>query len=305
MIFAVALALYVVPSNEYIFLPDRAHPVAPLVTVPGGHDPAKGGDLLRRRDRPQGDDPREALRRPAQRRDLYPATAVNPPGVNDTQRQRIDLEDMTHSQQVAAAVALQRGRQEGGRCVRPARSSTEVVGGLPADGKLEPDDVIVGDRRQAGAQPRRTSSPRCRGARSARRSRSRSTRDSRRSSSGCAPSPRARSRPARGRRHPGRDRGRHPPADPRQHRRGQRRRAVGRPRVRARGAAEAGPRRRPRPQDRRDRRDLPGRLGRPDRRNQAERRSARAKRVWTPSSCPLGRTPAMRARRRMGFGSSL
>ena len=30
-----SLALLVVPSNEYIFLPDRAHPVAPLVTVAG------------------------------------------------------------------------------------------------------------------------------------------------------------------------------------------------------------------------------------------------------------------------------
>jgi len=45
---ALVLALVVLPSsvvgsNEYIFLPDRAHPVAPLVTFPGSHDPTKGG----------------------------------------------------------------------------------------------------------------------------------------------------------------------------------------------------------------------------------------------------------------------
>ena len=39
---AVVLALLVLPSNEYIFLPDPAHPVAPLVTVQGGHDPKRG-----------------------------------------------------------------------------------------------------------------------------------------------------------------------------------------------------------------------------------------------------------------------
>ena len=32
-------ALALIPSSDYIFLPDRAHPVAPLVDVAGGHDP--------------------------------------------------------------------------------------------------------------------------------------------------------------------------------------------------------------------------------------------------------------------------
>ena len=45
VLFAVALTLYVVPSNEYIFLPDKAHPVAPLVTVQGGHDPARAASI--------------------------------------------------------------------------------------------------------------------------------------------------------------------------------------------------------------------------------------------------------------------
>ncbi|MEA2424055.1 MAG: hypothetical protein QOH13_465, partial [Thermoleophilaceae bacterium] len=43
VLLVVVLALLILPSDEYIFLPDPAHPVAPLVTVPGGHDPTKGG----------------------------------------------------------------------------------------------------------------------------------------------------------------------------------------------------------------------------------------------------------------------
>ena len=41
VLFAVAVALLIIPSSDYIFLPDRAHPVAPLVTVKGGHEPTR------------------------------------------------------------------------------------------------------------------------------------------------------------------------------------------------------------------------------------------------------------------------
>ena len=142
VLFAVALTLYVVPSNEYIFLPDKAHPVAPLVTVRGGHDPVKGGiyfvDVIVRKatilEKLFG-----GLHNGA---DLYPASAVNPPGVGDQQRRRIDLQDMRHSQQVAAAVAL---RAAGKPVVlRSTGALIDQVGaGMPAAGKLEPDDVIV------------------------------------------------------------------------------------------------------------------------------------------------------------------
>ena len=33
----VAVLLWLLPSNTYIFLPDRARPVDPLITVQGGH----------------------------------------------------------------------------------------------------------------------------------------------------------------------------------------------------------------------------------------------------------------------------
>jgi len=132
----------VIPSSRYVFLPDTAHPVAPLVTVPGGRDPSHGGvyfvDVVVRKatllERLFG-----GLHEGA---DLYPAKAVNPPGVGEKQRRQIDLQDMHRSQEIAAAVAL---RAAGKKVVlRPVGARVAFVeDGKPAVGKLEPDDVIV------------------------------------------------------------------------------------------------------------------------------------------------------------------
>jgi Lon-like protease len=139
---AVVLALMVLPSNEYVFLPDPAHPVAPLVTVKGGHDPQRGSvyfvDVIVKKasllERLFG-----GLHEGA---DLYPAGAVNPPGVNDAQRRRIDAEDMRRSQQVAAAVALRAAGKK--VTLRSTGALVDAIDpSLPAAGKLEPDDVIV------------------------------------------------------------------------------------------------------------------------------------------------------------------
>ncbi|MFL5961354.1 MAG: PDZ domain-containing protein [Gaiellaceae bacterium] len=139
---AVVLALVVLPSNEYIFLPDQAHPVAPLVSVQGGHDPTRGGvyyvDVIVRK--------ATWLERlfPGihSGADLYPVTAIDPPGVTDQLRQKLDLQDMRLSQQIAAAVAL---RAAGKKVVmRPVGARIAfVVKGLPAFEKLQPGDVIV------------------------------------------------------------------------------------------------------------------------------------------------------------------
>jgi PDZ domain-containing protein len=139
----VVLALLVIPANEYVFLPDIAHPVAPLVTVQGGHDPTRGAvyfvDVVEQRatlfDKLTG----AALRNGA---DLYPAQAVDPPGVSPQLRLKLDLQDMHLSQQVAGAVAL---RAAGMKVVmRSVGVRVTLVGqGFPAFGKLEPGDVIV------------------------------------------------------------------------------------------------------------------------------------------------------------------
>jgi PDZ domain-containing protein len=142
ILIVVVAGAYVVPSDEYIFLPDPAHPVAPLVKVRGGHEPATGGiyfvDVVVRKasilEKLFG-----GLHEGA---DLYPASAVNPPGTTDKERRRIDLEDMANSQQIAALVAE---RAAGKNVVfTQVGARVEAVGaGFPADGKLQPDDVIV------------------------------------------------------------------------------------------------------------------------------------------------------------------
>jgi len=116
--------------------------VAPLVTVKGGHDPARGGvyfvDVIVRKatilERLFG-----GLHEGA---DLYPAGAINPPGVNDAQRRRIDIEDMRRSQQIAAAVALQAAGKK--VVLRSTGALVDAIDPkLPAAGRLEPDDVIT------------------------------------------------------------------------------------------------------------------------------------------------------------------
>ena len=142
VLLAVAVVLAVLPSNEYIFLPDKAHPVAPLVTLPNEHPPAKGGvyfvDVIVRKatllERLFG-----GLHDGA---DLYPATDVNPPGVNDKLRRTIDLEDMQRSQQIAAAVAL-RALHKKVRVTSTGALIDAIGAGFPAVGKLAPDDVIT------------------------------------------------------------------------------------------------------------------------------------------------------------------
>ncbi len=139
---AIVLALVLAPSNDYIFLPDRAHPVAPLVTVPGGHDPERGSiyfvDVVVRKatllERIFG-----GLHTGA---DLYPASAVNPPGVGDAQRRQIDFKDMKRSQQTAAAVALRAAGKK--VTVRATGARVDLIEpGKPAVRKLEPDDVLT------------------------------------------------------------------------------------------------------------------------------------------------------------------
>ena len=141
---AVAGALYVIPSDHYLVLPDRARPADPLVTVPGERkgDGSAGGiymvDVLVRK--------ASVLERifPGieDGSSLVPAEQVNPVGVSDEQRRQSSLNEMSHSQQVAAAVAL----ESLGRKVTVKPNGVEVTlvrPDFPADGNLEIGDVIV------------------------------------------------------------------------------------------------------------------------------------------------------------------
>jgi Lon-like protease len=152
LLVVVALALWLIPSNTYIFLPDRAHPVDPLVRVQGGHKQRGGGiyfvDIFVRK--------ASLIERlwPGihEGAELVPKSALLAPGVSDTQRVAADQREMTRSQQIAAAVAL---RAAGYRVqAQPTGALVEQVAlDAPAAGKLLPTDVIV------GAAGRRVRSP--------------------------------------------------------------------------------------------------------------------------------------------------
>jgi PDZ domain-containing protein len=140
----VGILLLAPAGDTYIFLPDRAHPVDPLVTVEGGKSPRDGGgiyyvDVIVRR--------ATWLERliPAIREGstLVPGHALNPTGVSDEARRQGNLRQMSRSQSIAAAVAL---RALGHKVdVRATGALIETVfPGTPAAGRLQPTDVVVG-----------------------------------------------------------------------------------------------------------------------------------------------------------------
>ena len=136
--------LWLSPSNDYLLLPDQAHPVAPLVTVAkpkrgGGRDGIYFVDLIQRRAslaeslfssvRPDG-----ATR--------VPESRVNPHGIAESVRRQADLGQMARSQEIAAAVAL----RELGYNVKIRENGAfvaSIFSDLPAAGKIAPGEVIV------------------------------------------------------------------------------------------------------------------------------------------------------------------
>jgi Lon-like protease len=143
LLIAAGAFVWLFPSNTYIFLPDRAHAVAPIVVVQGGKDPNDGGgiyfvDIFVRK--------ATLLERlwPGihEGGQLVPASAVLPAGTSEKQRRQADAREMTRSQEVAAAVAL---RAAGYKVVaNPTGALIEQVDpSVPAAGRLQPTDIIV------------------------------------------------------------------------------------------------------------------------------------------------------------------
>jgi PDZ domain-containing protein len=137
------LLLWLVPSNTYIFLPDRAHPVDPLVSVPGAKQTTAPGGIyfvdifVRKASLLERLWP--GIHEGAQ---LVPASALLAPGASEKQRVAADAREMTRSQQIAAAVAL---RAAGYKVqANPTGALIEqVASDAPAAGKLLPTDVVV------------------------------------------------------------------------------------------------------------------------------------------------------------------
>jgi PDZ domain-containing protein len=141
-----ALALWLVPSGQYLLLPDKAQLVEPLVRIANEDETAAEADggiymvdiLVRKASLFERLFP--GLNDGAT---LVPARILNPAGVSEEQRRKSSDLDMTRSQEVAAAVAL----RQLGYTVEATPSGAEivlVVPGSPADeADLEPGDVIV------------------------------------------------------------------------------------------------------------------------------------------------------------------
>jgi Lon-like protease len=139
----VAAVLWLTPSNQYIFLPDKARPVEPLVTVDHKHPVRSSGgiyfvDILVRK--------ATLLERlwPGihEGGQLVPASALQAPGQSDSQRRQADLREMSRSQQIAAAVALRAAGYKVGAA--PTGALVDAVDpSRPAAGKIQPTDVIV------------------------------------------------------------------------------------------------------------------------------------------------------------------
>ncbi|HZS25197.1 MAG TPA: S16 family serine protease [Gaiellaceae bacterium] len=144
LVFGAALVLYDIPSSSYLLLPDTAHPVAPLVTVEGAH-PAKGTgavyfvDVVERR----ANELESLFPWIYSGSSLVPKSDVVPAGESSKAAQQADLEAMSVSQKIAAAVAL---RRLGYHVV--TRPSGVVVFALEptskAVGKVLEGDVITG-----------------------------------------------------------------------------------------------------------------------------------------------------------------
>jgi PDZ domain-containing protein len=140
---AIVAALFLLPSDSYLLLPDHARAVEPLVEVEGEKPMRDGGGIYF-----VAVDVRKAslIERvfPGihEGSTLVPEEQLLPPGVNEEARREGELRAMARSQQVAAAVAL-RGLGYPVRTTNVGVLVDALVADSPAVGKLRPNDVIA------------------------------------------------------------------------------------------------------------------------------------------------------------------
>lgn len=143
VLFALAvLILLRIPANQYILLPDIAHPVAPLVRVQGAR-PAKSGALYFVDVREQSASVLDTLIPWIhQHASFVPSSVIVPPCVSAAQAAAADQQQMAFSQRVAAVVAL---RKLGYHVVvKPTGVTVEqLILGTHAPCNLQLRDVVV------------------------------------------------------------------------------------------------------------------------------------------------------------------
>jgi PDZ domain-containing protein len=136
--------LWIVPSDQYLLIPDTPHPAAAAVQVPKEKPDGNGGGIyyLDVKERPARQLEVDFPGLAPDGSDFVPASAVQPPGANESEAHQFDLEQMATSQQIAAAVAL----KQLGYKVKVSANGALILAtgpGTPANGKLVPGDVIV------------------------------------------------------------------------------------------------------------------------------------------------------------------
>ena len=149
VVVAAALSLaWFAPSRDYLYVPNRAHPVAAKVKVEGEKPAAPGAGAIYYVD--------VSVRRatwaerllPFVRPDgatLVPKEEVVPPGSSFEDRHEDSLREMERSEKVAAAVALEEAGYKVAAIPRGALVEA-VASDAPAAAKLDSGDVIVGAR---------------------------------------------------------------------------------------------------------------------------------------------------------------
>jgi PDZ domain-containing protein len=142
LLLATVLILFLVPSGQYLLLPDVAHPVAPLVRVQGAR-PVKSGtlyfvDVVERR----ASELEALFPWIHPHASLEPAGAIVPPCATAAEAETAALQEMAFSQRVAAAVAL---RRLGYHVVVQPNGVVvaQLIGGTDAPCNLQPMDVIL------------------------------------------------------------------------------------------------------------------------------------------------------------------
>jgi PDZ domain-containing protein len=143
VLLGVAVALWLVPSDQYVLLPDRARPLAPFVTVKGERPDKDGGGIYYVAvEIKQASILEKLFHGLHDGATLVPAEAIRAPGESETQHRQEELRAMSLSQEVGAAVAL---KSLGYKVdlSSPGTVILDVDPKGPAAGKLRARDVVV------------------------------------------------------------------------------------------------------------------------------------------------------------------
>lgn len=138
-----ALFLYLIPSDQYVLLPDRARPLAPFVKVKGEQSDHDGGGIYYVAVEVKKASILEKLFPGIHDGStLVPASLILGPDESEKQHQREEFQAMALSQQVGAAVAL-KALGYPVKLQSPGTVIEAVDPDGPAAGKLRAQDIVV------------------------------------------------------------------------------------------------------------------------------------------------------------------